>query len=88
MFKIVKVELWSNLYHYEIIDENKNKLVYSTRKPCETLRELIISFIELYNDFEVRPFNKNKYKFKYEIIDTLESLDLDYIKNKFIHYLI
>lgn len=86
MYKIIKLTLWGNVYHYEIIDENENKIIYSTKAICKTLRELIISFIELHNNYKMLPI-RHKY-FKYETIDTLESLDLEYIKNKYIHSLI
>lgn len=86
MYKIIKFTLWENVYHYEIIDENESKIMYTAKNTCKTLRELITKFVISGKNYEASSFNRKL--FRYEIIDTLESLDLDYIKNKYIHYLI
>ena len=86
MYKIIKLTLWENVYHYEIIDENESKIMYTAKNNCKTLRELITNFVISDKNYKVTSFNRTL--FRYEIVDTLESLDLDYIKNKYIHYLI
>ena len=85
MFKIIKTRLLSS-YYYDIINVDTHEYLYLPKGPCKTLRDFIISFIELHNNYKMRPIKKDY--IKYETIETLESLDLDYIKNKYIHYLI
>lgn len=85
MFKIIKTHLFRS-YYYDIIDVDKHEYLYLPKGPCKTLRELIIGFVELHNNYKMCPIKKDY--IKYETIETFESLDLEYIKEKYIHYLI
>ena len=94
MYRIIKIESESfeNICFYHIVEQSEDyqhiNIYYqeSINSP-ESLRECIQHFLK-YNKFYKHICFYGWLRHNIKLIDELESLDLDYIKNRFIHYLI
>ena len=83
MYKIVKIGDKYNI----ISDEEQIIFISNDSQKIKSIRDLILSIIN--GNIMSLGFNRKFFlHFDIEEIDTLESLDEDYIKNKYIHYLI
>lgn len=83
MYKIIKID--NELYIAS--SDNKELYISLDGRKSETLRDLILNLVNgSFVNFSLSELALKTYKF--EEIQELESIDKEYIKNRFIHYLI